>query len=50
MIFDLAVCYEKLGKNKAAIETYERYIRATKKSDPAAAARAKDSVQRLKKQ
>ena len=48
LLFDLASCYERVGNTKMAIDTFERYIRATKKNDPTAAARAQNAVDALK--
>ena len=49
LLFDLASCYEKVGNAKMAIETFERYIEATKKGDPAGAERAQHAVDNLRK-
>ena len=49
LLFDLAACYEKVGNTKMAIATFERYIKATKRSDPEAAQRAQRAVDNLKK-
>ncbi|TNF61666.1 MAG: tetratricopeptide repeat protein [Deltaproteobacteria bacterium] len=49
LLFDLASCYEKVGNTQMAIATFERYIAATKKSDPEAAQRAQRAVENLKK-
>jgi Flp pilus assembly protein TadD len=49
LLFDLASCYEKTGNTELAIDTFEAYIRAVKKSDPAAAERAKRAVANLEK-
>ena len=48
LLFDLASCYEKVGNTKMAISTFERYIKATKGSDPEAAQRAQHAVDNLK--
>jgi hypothetical protein len=48
-LFDLASCYEKVGNTKMAIATFERYIKATEKSEPEAAQRAQRAVDNLKK-
>ena len=49
LIFDLASCYEKTGDTERAIDTFEAYIRAVKKSDPTAAERAERALSNLKK-
>ena len=49
LLFDLASCYEKNGQTDLAISTFERYIRAIKKSDTDGAARAQRAVDNLKK-
>ena len=48
-MFDLASCYEKTGNTQLAIETFEAYIKAVKKNDPAAAERAKNAIANLEK-
>ncbi len=40
-LYDLANCYEKLGKNLEAAAAYERYAQAVKGRDPAGAERAR---------
>ncbi len=47
LLFDLASCHEKLGQTEMAIATFERYIKATEKSDPEAAERARHAIQNL---
>jgi tetratricopeptide (TPR) repeat protein len=49
LLFDLASCYEKVRNTEKAIATFERYIEATKKSDPEAARRAQHAVDNLRK-
>ena len=49
LLFDLASCYEKVGNTEMAIKTFERYIRAVKKSDPDSADRAERAVENIKK-
>ncbi len=49
VLFDLAICYEQVGENDAAIRTYERYIEKVSGSDPAAAQRARDTIARLRR-
>ncbi|MCA9612285.1 MAG: tetratricopeptide repeat protein, partial [Myxococcales bacterium] len=48
LLFDLAVSYEQVGQYQLAIETYERFVRDVQSRDPAAAQRARDSMQRLR--
>ena len=43
-IFDLAYCYEQLGRDADALRTYRRYIERVEDSDPDAAARAEERV------
>jgi Flp pilus assembly protein TadD len=49
LLFDLASCYEKVGNTDMAIATFNRYIKATEKSDPEGAQRAQRAVENLKK-
>lgn len=49
VLFDLAICYEQVGEYEAAIRTYERYIEKVEGSDPEAAQRARDTIDRLRR-
>lgn len=46
-LYDLANCYEKLGDNPNAAQTYRRYVNATRAKDPAAAQRGEDRIKAL---
>ena len=48
VLFDLAVSYEQVGQYELAIETYERFVREIASRDPAAAQRARDTIDRLR--
>jgi tetratricopeptide (TPR) repeat protein len=50
LLFDLATCHEKVGNTETAIATFQRYIAAVKKSDPAGAERAERAVKNLEQQ
>ncbi len=47
-LFDLAVCYEQVGQYALALETYERFVAEVASRDPAAAQRARDTMERLR--
>ena len=46
-MFDLAACYEQLGRNTEAAEWYQRYITAIGTREPANAQRATTALGRV---
>jgi Flp pilus assembly protein TadD len=50
VLYDLANCYEKLGKSAEAIATYQRYVTAVRASDGAAAGRGEARIRALQGQ
>lgn len=48
-LYDLANCYEKLGRPEEAVQTYNRYVEEVRNSDPASAERVKDRIRDLQK-
>jgi Flp pilus assembly protein TadD len=46
-LYDLANCYEKLGDNPNAVQTYKRYVSAARAKDPAAAQRGEERIKAL---
>ncbi len=48
-LYDLGYCYERDKKPKEAIRIYKQYVNAVKETDPAAAKRTNDLINRMKK-
>jgi tetratricopeptide (TPR) repeat protein len=46
VLYDMGYCYDRLGKPKEARGIYERYVKAVKSEDPAAAKRVEDMLKR----
>ena len=48
VLYDMGYCYDRLKKPKEARQVYERYVKAVKSEDPAAAKRVEDMLKRTK--
>ena len=48
-LFDLANCHEKMGNPDAAVDAYQRYIKAIEAKDGEAANRAKRRIEAIRR-